>query len=229
VPAAFVLIRPANLYYSGGNRIYRYQPNSASVQVMAGSGIYGYYDGTGPLFSAFNNPTAWLRPKRTTFTSGDSGNFRVRRMDLLQNVTTIVGNGGYYYSSMDGTGTNAAFNSVASMFSDHAGNIYFACGSCVRKMDAQTNVVTLAGDFGQYKLCQRAQAIWRASTMLPVDVSRGAMIFIADARATIEYATLPSISHLKSRRPASLQLKTYPGLQITGTIGERIRFRPRRI
>ena len=80
--------------------------------MLSGSGIYGYYDGTGPFFSAFNNPTALACDQADNLPIWDSGNLRVRRMDLLQNVTTIAGNGGYYYSSMDGTGTNAAFNNV---------------------------------------------------------------------------------------------------------------------
>ncbi|MEI9865650.1 MAG: hypothetical protein WDN00_14090 [Limisphaerales bacterium] len=114
-----------NLYYSGGNRIYRYNPNSTSVQVIAGSGIYGNYDGQGPNFSAFNNPTALACDQAGNIYVWDSGNYTVRKIDAMQNVTTITGSG-YYYYPVDGVGTNATFNSVASMFSDNGGNIFLS-------------------------------------------------------------------------------------------------------
>lgn len=206
-----------NLYYSGGNQIYRYQPNNGSVQVLAGSGIYGYYDGPGPLFSAFSNPTALACDQADNLYVWDSGNAKVRRVDLLQNVTTIAGNSAYYYSSVDGNGTNAAFNNVASMFSDHAGNIYFVCGSCVRKMDAQTNVVTLAGDFGQNSYVNGPGNLARFNNAAGGCFSRG-MIFVADAGnnriRNITFNQPPQVTP-----PANLQLNTYPGLQIIGTIG----------
>lgn len=205
-----------NLYYSGGNRIYRYQPKSALVQVMAGSGINGYYDGTGPFFTAFNNPTALTCDQADNLYIWDGGNARIRRMDQLQNVTTVSG-GGYYYSSMDGAGTNAVFNNVASMFSDHAGNIYFVCGSCVRKMDAQTNVVTLAGDFSQYSYVNGPGNLARFNNAAGGCLARG-MIFIADSgNNRIRNITFNQKSEVLP--PASLQLNTYPGLQITGFIG----------
>jgi hypothetical protein len=208
-----------NLYYSGGNRIYRYNPNTGMVQAIAGSGISGNYDGQGTLFSAFNNPTALTCDQADNLYIWDSGNATVRRIDQFQNVTTISGSG-YYYSSKDGVGTNAAFSGVMSMFPDNAGNIYFVCGSCVRKMDAQTNVVTLAGVFYQYGSPSYANG--------PGDVAlfNGAsggcfsqgMVFVADAGnnriRNISFNPQPQVLP-----PASLQLSTYPGLQINGVIG----------
>ncbi len=138
-----------NLYYSGGNRIYRYNPNNGSVQAIAGNGMAGNFDGQGPVFSQLNNPTALACDQADNIYVWDSGNATIRRIDQIQNVTTIAGNNNYYYSSADGVGTNATFNGISSMFSDNTGNIYFVCGSCIRKMDAQTNVVTMAGTFYQ--------------------------------------------------------------------------------
>jgi len=208
-----------NLYYSGGNRIYRYNPNTGMLKAIAGSGISGNYDGQGTLFSAFNNPTALTCDQADNLYIWDSGNATVRRIDQFQNVTTISGSG-YYYSSKDGVGTNAAFSGVMSMFPDNAGNIYFVCGSCVRKMDAQTNVVTLAGVFYQYGSPSYANG--------PGDVAlfNGAsggcfsqgMVFVADAGnnriRNISFNPQPQVLP-----PASLQLSTYPGLQINGVIG----------
>ena len=212
-----------NLYYSGANRIYRYNPNTDTVQAIAGSGISGYFDGQGTLFSAFSNPTALACDQADNLYVWDSGNNLVRRVDQLQNVTTVAGNGynGYYYNSpADGAGTNASFSGVMSMFPDNAGNLYFVCGSCVRKMDAQTNVVTLAGVFSQYGSPSYANGpgnLARFNGASGGCFSQG-MVFVADAGnnriRNIAFNPQPQIVP-----PASLQLNTYPGLQINGTIG----------
>jgi hypothetical protein len=208
-----------NLYYSGGNRIYRYNPSNGSVQVIAGSGIFGNYDGPGPFFSAFSNPTALACDQADNLYIWDGGNATVRRIDQSQNVTTIAGNGYYYYPIADGVGTNATFNGVMSMFSDNTGNIYFVCGSCIRKMDAQTNVVTLAGTFNQYPpgYANGPGDLARFNNASGGCFSQG-MIFVADAgNNRIRNITFNSQSQVAP--PASLQLNTYPGLQITGIIG----------
>jgi hypothetical protein len=138
-------------------------------------------------------------------------------------VTTIAGNGNYYYSSADGVGTNAAFyggisyGGISSMFSDNQGNIYFVCGSCIRKMNAQTNVVTLAGNFSQSGYANGPGYLARFSNASGGCFSQG-MIFVADAgNNRIRNIAFDPQSQVVS--PANLQLNTYPGLQITGTIG----------
>ncbi len=208
-----------NLYYSGGNRIYRYNPSNGSVQAIAGSGILGNYDGQGPLFSAFNNPAALACDQADNIYVWDSGNYTIRRIDHSQNVTTVAGNSYYYYPIADGVGTNASFNGVMSMFSDNLGSIYFICGSCIRRMDAQTNVVTVAGIFNQYPpgYVNGPGNLARFNNASGGCISQG-MIFVADAgNNRIRNITFNPQSQVTS--PANLQLNTYPGLQITGTIG----------
>jgi hypothetical protein len=206
-----------NLYYSGGNRIYRYHPNNGSVEAIAGNGTPGNFDGQGPIFSQLNNPTALACDQADNIYVWDSGNATIRRIDQDQNITTIAGNGNYYYSSTDGMGTNASFNGISSMFSDNAGNIYFVCGSCIRKMDAQTNVVTLAGTFYQYGYANGAGYLARFNNAMGGCFSQG-MIFVADSGnnriRNITFNPQPQVV-----AAASLQLNTYPGLRITGTVG----------
>lgn len=207
-----------NLYYSGGNRIYRYNPNNGSVTAIAGTGVAGNVDGPGPLFSTFNNPKALACDQANNLYVWDSGSGTIRRIDPSQNVATIAGGGGYN-STGDGVGTNATFNSITSMFSDHAGNIYFVCGSCIRKMDAQTNVMTVAGVLYQYQsdFANGPGDQARFNNASGGCFSQG-MIFVADAgNNRIRNITFnPQSQNLP---PASLQLSTYPGLQIIGTIG----------
>jgi len=208
-----------NLYYSGGHRIYRYNPNNGSVEAIAGTGTPGKFDGQGPIFSQFNSPTALACDQADNVYVWDSGNGTIRRIDQSLNVTTVAGNGVSYYSSVDGVGTNAAFSGISSMFSDNAGNLYFVCGSCIRRMDAQTNVVTLAGSFNQWQTAYADGPGYLARFYNATGgcLSQG-MLFITDSGynriRNITFNPQPQVVP-----PASLQLNIYPGLRITGTVG----------
>jgi hypothetical protein len=209
-----------HLYYSGGNRIYRYTPNNGSVQAIAGTGTAGNFDGNGPVFSQFNYPTALACDQADNIYVWDSGNGTIRRIDPSLNVTTVAGKANPYYSSVaDGVGTNAAFSGIASMFSDNAGNIYFVCGSCIRKMDVQTNVVTLAGIFYPYSpgSADGAGYLARFNNASGGCFSQGMPLIADSGNNRIRNITFNAQPQVVA--PASLQLNTYPGLQITGTVG----------
>jgi hypothetical protein len=207
-----------NLYYTGGNRIYRYNPASQVVQAFAGNGVAANFDGQGPVFSAFNNPTTLACDQADNLYVWDSGNGTIRRIDQSENVSTIAGSGVSYYSA-DGVGMNASFSGINAMFADGYGNIYFACNGCVRKMDPQTNVVTLAGTFNQYG---GSFSDGPGATATFNDASGGCfsqgIVFVADAGNNrirdITFNAQPAMV-----APANLQLQTYPGVQINGTIG----------
>lgn len=212
-----------NLYYSGGNRVYRYNPNTGVIQAIAGTGTPGNFDGQGPVYSQFSNPAALACDQADNIYVWDSSNGTIRRIDPNQNVTTVAGRGFAYYSSADGVGTNAAFSVISSMFSDHAGNLYLVCGSCVRKMDAATSVVTLAGVFDQYSnaFANGPGSGARFYNAFGGCLSQG-MIFVADSGnnriRSITFNPQPEVLP-----PANLRLNTYPGLHITGTVGRSYR------
>jgi hypothetical protein len=205
-----------NLYYSGGNQIYRYNPGTGIVVPFAGSGISGYFDGQGIFLTAFSSPMALACDQADNIYVWDSGNERIRRVDQQQNVTTIAGYG-YSYPQDDGVGTNASFSEINSMFFDHAGNLYMVCGSCVREMDAQTTVTTLAGSFYQAGYADGPGDTALFNSAAGGCFSQG-MVFVADGgNNRIRNITFNAQGQPVS--PANLQLNTYPGVQITGTIG----------
>jgi hypothetical protein len=132
-------------------------------------------------------------------------------------VTTIAGCelGG----NIDGVGTNASFfgTRVSSMCADNSGNIYFSCGSCIRKMNAQTNVVTMAGSFTQSSYTNGAGNLARFNTASGVCVS-GGTIFVADsANYRIRQISFNPQSQIVSG--ANLGIGTFAGVTITGAIG----------
>jgi hypothetical protein len=103
------------------------------------------------------------------------------------------------------------------MFFDHAGNLYMVCGTCVRKMDAQTNVNTLAGSFYQSGFNNGPGNAALFNSAAGGCFSQG-MVFVADG-GNNRIRNITFNAQAQSVAPANLQLNTYPGLQITGAIG----------
>lgn len=212
-----------NLYYSGGNRIWRYNPATGVSQPFAGNGTSGYVDGPGTVFPEFSGPGALACDQANNIYVNDAGNYRIRRIDQSQNITTVAGTGsaGYYGSyDVDGFGTNANFYSpgISQMFSDSSGNIYMACYECIRKMNAQTNVVTMAGSFNQSGYTNGvAGNLARFSGASGLCLSQG-MIFVADSGnnriRNIAFNPQPQLV-----TPANLSIGTYAGVTITGIVG----------
>jgi hypothetical protein len=109
------------------------------------------------------------------------------------------------------------------MCADNAGNIILACGfsncSSVRKMTPSTNIITLAGSFTQTGYADGPGNLARFSGAHGICISMGT-IYVADSsNQRIRSITNNPIPGL----PANLQLSTYPGLQITGTVGRTYR------
>lgn len=211
-----------NVYISdyAGQKIWRYKTNGI-LEVFAGSGNTGSADGNG-IFTSFASPSALAADAADNIYVWDSGNNLIRRINQNRDVVTIAGR--YEVSDSDGVGTNATFYIVSAMCSDGFGNLYLACfstsgGESIRKMDAATKVTTLAGSFTQHGYINGAGTLARfnGGGDEGICISQG-IIFLADAfNYRIRQISFNPSSQVVS--PANLQLNTYPGLQITGTVG----------
>ena len=204
-----------NIYYStyNGNQIYRWRTNGV-LEVFAGSGNSGATDGNG-IFTSFNNPSTLAADAANNIYVWDSGNGLIRRIDQNQNVSTIAGNN--YSSSADGVGTNATFNSIYQMYVDGSGNLLLACGNCIRKISATTNVVTMAGSFTQTGYTNGAGNLARFNGADGVCVS-GGTIFVADySNQRIRNITFNPQPQVVTG--ANLGIGTFAGVTITGVVG----------
>jgi hypothetical protein len=183
--------------------------------VFAGSGNPDYADGNG-IFTAFSGPAALACDSANNIYVWDSGNGFIRRIDQNQNVSTLAGK--YNTGSMaDGVGTNASFGSISAMCADNSGNIILASGSCVRKMNAQTNVVTMAGSFTQSGYTNGAGNLARFNGASGVCIS-GGTIFVADwGNQRIRQISFNPQPQVVSG--ANLGIGTFAGVTITGIVG----------
>jgi hypothetical protein len=204
-----------NLYYStySGNQVYRLSA-SGSLTLFAGSGSSGSTDANG-VFASFNSPCNLTADAAGNIYVWDTGNNKIRRIDQSQNVTTIAGNG--VSGNADGTGLNTEFSGIRSMCVDDWGNVIMACGSCIRKMTAATNVVTMAGSFSQTSYANGAGALARFNGAYGVCLSQG-MVFVADQNNQ----RIRVISFNPQPQPVTggnLAINTYAGVTITGLVG----------
>jgi hypothetical protein len=201
-----------NVYVSDHDHqlIWRRKSNGVA-EVFVGSGNTGSADGNG-VFTSFNSPAALTSDAADNIYVWDSGNLKIRRINQNRDVVTITGG-----SATSTDGQYPSFSAVSSMCVDGVGNLILACGASVRKMPLTTNGVTLAGSFTQTGYTNGAGNLARFNGASGVCVSHG-MIYVADTRnQRIRSITNNPTAQVVS--PANLQLNTYPGLQIIGTVG----------
>ena len=88
--------------------------------------------------------------QRTSVFIADTGNYRIREVDLSTGlITTIAGNGTGTYGGDNGPATAASFSYPRAVAVDTNGNLYIADGNRIRKITASTGIITtVAGQNG---------------------------------------------------------------------------------
>jgi len=224
-----------NLYLSdsSANRIYRYQTNG-TLEVFVGSGNYGAIDGNG-IFTSFRSPTHLAADAADNLYVWDSGSYLIRRINQNRDVVTLAGNpnfGSNFNPEQDGVGTNVVIHALGGMTVDGAGNLIFSSGNfsgfpgqsggaSIRKMSPTANVTTIAGNFltGGYANGSGSNALFQGIQGLSWS---GGDIYVADsANHRIRKIAMDQTPPVAV--PANLELKTYPGMEVTGTIGRTYR------
>jgi mucin-19 len=143
-PRGVALDSTRNVYVADTiNRRIRKITSDAVVTTFAGSGTSGNTDGTGTN-ATFNTPIGiTVDPLGTVYVS-DIGNHRIRKITSAGVVTTFAGT---TQGSVDGTGTNARFDTPQGIVADIFGNVYVADTNNhdIRRITTDGIVTTLAG------------------------------------------------------------------------------------
>ncbi len=142
LPGGIALDATGNLVIAqgGDSRILSLTMGGVATAV-AGSGQRKFEDGTGAAAS-FANPVAIAVRDKALYVA-DYGNYRIRRVGPLGQVTTLAGAGAPAFA--DGPGKLAGFSGPQGVAADGSGNVYVADGQRIRRITAAGVVSTLAG------------------------------------------------------------------------------------
>lgn len=145
-PASLAIDEAGYIYVADAyNNAIRKVDQEGNVTTIAGSGNFGSSDGTGNQAS-FRTPSGIdIGPDGNLYVAESSGAV-IRKVTPEGVVTTFVGSG--VRQTVDGTGLEASFGSVADLVIDGEGNIYATDGqgNTIRKVTPEGVVTTLAGN-----------------------------------------------------------------------------------
>ena len=132
-----------------GNHRIRKVDLTGVITTIAGNGAAGYSGDYGPAMSAsLNSPEGVAVDSSGNIFIADTGNSRIRKINVSGAIETVAGNGTRAYSGDGGPAISASLNSPQAIAADASGNVYIADtgNHRIRKMDASGLITTIAGN-----------------------------------------------------------------------------------
>ena len=173
-----------NLYIADGdNSRIRKVDTTGKITTVAGNGSYGYSgDDRAASVAQLGSPAGAAVDSGGNVYIADTNDNRIRKVDTKGIITTVAGNGINGSSGDGGPAAGAQLGGPFNMVLDASGNLYIADTNNlrVRKIDAQGNISTVAGN-GLYGFSGDGGPATSAKLTLPLDVAAaGGNLYIAD-------------------------------------------------
>lgn len=185
-PTSLALDALGTLYVADtfNNRI-RKVTSDGKISDFAGTGASDFSGDEGVATAAgLKLPLGLLFDPAGNLLFTDSGNHRMRRVDLAGKVSTVAGTGVQGYAGDNLSKNTALLNSPAGMAFDLQGNLYFADrdNNRVRKIDLSGNITTVAGNGSDSGELGDGGSATLASLSHPQDVAvdKYGFLYIAD-------------------------------------------------
>ncbi|WP_353061998.1 Ig-like domain repeat protein [Tunturibacter psychrotolerans] len=170
-PQGLALDTARNLYIADthNQRIRKLNLTTGVITTIAGSTSGFSGDGASALSAQLSLPTALALDSSGNLYIADTGNHRIRKLNLATAITTIAGNGTQGYSGDLGAATSAAIDSPTGIALDASSNLYLADthNHRVREINANTGVITTIAGTGSPGFSGDTTAATAANLALP--------------------------------------------------------------
>ena len=184
-PSGVAVDAAGNLYIADtSNQRIRKVDTSGNISTVAGNGTASYSgDGGAATSASLSAPLGVAVDSAGNLYIADSGNNRIRKVDLSGNISTVAGNGMPIYNGDNIAATSARLYYPYDVAVDGAGDLYIADTSNqrIRKVDTSGIITTVAGN-GSYGYGGDGGPSTSAMVAAPrgVAVNGAGDIFIAD-------------------------------------------------
>lgn len=149
LPSGVVLDDEGNLFIADrSNDRIRVVDSKGNIRTYAGTGADGFKGDNGPALKAMlSKPFGLTLDKKGNLYIADRGNNRVRRINPQGIITTVAGDGGFFFMGDNGPAYRASVAGPTGVVVDDQGTLYIADrnNNRVRAVDSQGMITTVAG------------------------------------------------------------------------------------
>lgn len=149
LPSGVVVDDNGNIYVSDrSNDRIRKVNSKGIITTIAGNGIDGYKGDSGPATEAqLSRPFGLALDKKGNLYIADRGNNRVRKVNPQGIITTVAGDGSFFFMGDNGPAYRASIAGPTGVVVDDEGTLYIADrnNNRIRSVDTQGMIRTIAG------------------------------------------------------------------------------------
>ncbi len=149
LPSALAFDSKGNLYIADrSNERIRKVDSKGNIQTYAGNGNEGYHGDAGPATEAeLSKPFGIAFDANDNLYIADRGNNRVRKVSARGTITTLAGDGGFFFMGDNGPAYRASVAGPTGVVADKEGNVYIADrnNNRIRVVDSQGMIRTVVG------------------------------------------------------------------------------------